>query len=264
MDKKNPALSVLIAVLKAFGFFAIWFAMQTAVSMIFTIIYTLTHQGLSEEAIIEAVTSLAMEMTLLANALTLICFILIYKLRGRSLFEKIESNKIAPRNYIQSLLLGVSAMFTVSLIIASIPFPEDWLKALNDNNEIILNASGFIMFLTTVVCAPILEEILFRGLMLRTLKDVMPPWLAILISAVAFGLAHANPIGIIYASIFGAVLGWAYIKFNSIIPCIIIHAAYNGTNLLVTDGVPFFVVYASVILLVMVIIDIQKTTRGEE
>lgn len=48
----------------------------------------------------------------------------------------------------------------------------------------------FLAFLTLVVMAPIAEEILFRGYLHGKLRNVAPAWVAVLITALTFGLAH--------------------------------------------------------------------------
>ena len=85
----------------------------------------------------------------------------------------------------------------------------------------------------TVVMAPIMEELLFRGAieghLLRTWKN--PAW-AILLSSVLFGAVHGNPAQIPFAIIIGLALGWVYYKTGSLVPCIFMHFVNNGCAVL--------------------------------
>jgi membrane protease YdiL (CAAX protease family) len=83
--------------------------------------------------------------------------------------------------------------------------------------------------ITIVIAAPILEEILCRGIVLRGLLKNYPPYKAILISALFFGLMHLDPWQAIPAFFGGLFLGWVYYKTQSVIPGIIIHATINST-----------------------------------
>lgn len=82
----------------------------------------------------------------------------------------------------------------------------------------------------TYVCfvGPILEETLFRGLILQSLR----PWgdkLAIVVSGVLFGLMHMNLFQGLTAALLGMLFGFVAIKSGSIIPTVILHILYNST-----------------------------------
>ncbi|MDQ2826473.1 MAG: CPBP family intramembrane metalloprotease [Actinomycetota bacterium] len=98
-------------------------------------------------------------------------------------------------------------------------------------------ASGpaFIGLVATVaVGAPIVEELFFRGLLLRSLQRRMPDALAIALSSVAFGLAHASTLPadavilvILSLTIFGAVLATLAVRTGRLGPGILAHATFN-------------------------------------
>lgn len=77
------------------------------------------------------------------------------------------------------------------------------------------------------VLAPVLEEMLFRGLILRGFLARYGRWHAILGSAVLFGAAHLNIYQFVVGLMIGIPLGWLYERTRSLIPCIALHAAYN-------------------------------------
>lgn len=83
--------------------------------------------------------------------------------------------------------------------------------------------------ITVVVAAPILEEILCRGIILRGLLERYSSFKAILISAIFFAVIHMNPWQALPAFASGLFIGWVYYKTKSIIPGIIIHATINAT-----------------------------------
>ena len=86
--------------------------------------------------------------------------------------------------------------------------------------------------------APIAEEFVFRGAVLRSLLNgTRKPWVAIILSALLFSLAHLNPAQMLHAFLVGLLLGWMYWRTGSIIPGIVYHwvnntVAYVGENLL--------------------------------
>lgn len=95
------------------------------------------------------------------------------------------------------------------------------------------------------ILAPLTEEVVFRGAILRTLLGMMSKrnhWVAIMISAAIFGAVHGNAAQFVNALLMGLLLGWMYYRTRSLVPGILLHwvnntMAYILTNLLPqTDG----------------------------
>jgi membrane protease YdiL (CAAX protease family) len=87
--------------------------------------------------------------------------------------------------------------------------------------------------------APLSEELVFRGAILRELlKWKENPWIGIVISAMLFSLVHMNPVQMPHAFLIGILLGWLYYRTDSIIPGVVWHwvnntiayVVYNLTN----------------------------------
>ena len=81
-----------------------------------------------------------------------------------------------------------------------------------------------------VVAAPIVEELTFRGVGF-TLLERFGRWFAIVGTAVAFGLAHGLVEGFPLLVAFGLGLGYMRARVDSVYPCILLHAAFNGLTL---------------------------------
>ena len=79
----------------------------------------------------------------------------------------------------------------------------------------------------TAVSAGIAEEILFRGFMQNGLERNWRPAIAVVVSGVVFGLAHADPWRIPYAILFGLVAGYLFLRTNSLYTTMSFHIATN-------------------------------------
>ena len=92
--------------------------------------------------------------------------------------------------------------------------------------------------LLTLDFAPALsEELLFRGLLLGLLLGrSVKPGTAILLSSLAFGVAHLDPVHGVAATLLGVYLGTVAWAARSIRPAILAHAANNGVALLGASG----------------------------
>lgn len=102
---------------------------------------------------------------------------------------------------------------------------------------------GFIVvgLINVALIAPVAEEIIFRGFVLRWLNGRMAPGYALLVSAAIFSAAHAGYLqATIFLPVFGAglILGAIYHYSRSLVPGMIVHGVFNGvvTLLLLLQG----------------------------
>ncbi|KAJ6426522.1 hypothetical protein OIU84_022173 [Salix udensis] len=78
------------------------------------------------------------------------------------------------------------------------------------------------------VCAPVWEEIVFRGFLLPSLTRYMPVWCAILVSSVAFALAHFNVQRMLPLIFLGVVMGVIFTRSRNLLPSMLLHSLWNG------------------------------------
>lgn len=122
----------------------------------------------------------------------------------------------------------VSELSNYTLFLIPIP---DFLSGMFDMLD--PEKYGFAgVFISAAIVAPILEEILFRGIILGGLLHRYSPRMAVLASALIFAVAHANPWQFPVSFIMGILLGWWFLKTNSLILCISAHAFNNAWSYL--------------------------------
>ena len=103
--------------------------------------------------------------------------------------------------------------------------------------EMFRNAS-LATIIEVAVLAPIFEEMIFRGILLRAFLTRYPTWPAIAISALFFGFAHLNIYQFFLAFPMGLLLGWLYERSRSLIPSAILHASFNGAQIMFSQNSP--------------------------
>ena len=83
-------------------------------------------------------------------------------------------------------------------------------------------------YLVVGLLAPLAEEMVFRGAVLRSLlRWKENPWIGIVISAVLFAVIHMNPAQMPHAFLIGLLLGWMYYRTDSIVPGVVYHWVNN-------------------------------------
>lgn len=102
--------------------------------------------------------------------------------------------------------------------------PDDW-----DSDRAWAFAANFVV---VAVAAPIVEELTYRGLGFAAVRQFFGAGAAVVVTALAFGLAHGLVIALPVLTIFGLILGWLRLRTQSLYPPIILHAIFNGAALI--------------------------------
>lgn len=152
-------------------------------------------------------------------------------------------------NYISSKpmeVLGLVSLLSLALILPSTwtleLLPDKWTEDLlaETFDKLLKSPEGYIVI---GIAAPLVEEVVFRGAILRALLKWMKnsfgeltkqkAWIAIAISALFFSVIHLNPAQIPHAFLGGLLLGWLYYRTGSIIPGCIFHWINNSAAFLI-------------------------------
>lgn len=128
-----------------------------------------------------------------------------------------------------TLLLSAAARLAMGETVEKVGHPM--LESLLTSDAL----SATLMFATSaIVVAPIVEEILYRGLLQTALLSAMPGrrWTVIIIAAAAFALQHLGmpPHTLPGLFILGLFLGWLYERTGSLLAPIVLHMGFNAFN----------------------------------
>lgn len=137
--------------------------------------------------------------------------------------EVLAHDSVGWKTYLYIIPLVFILSVPLEGLVSLIPMPDSIREKFEE--MITLNLQGF---LTIGIAAPILEELIFRGVLLKSLLEKYQPKKAIIWSAIIFGVAHMNPWQFVPAFLIGLLIGWVYWKTQSIWPGIIIHFINNS------------------------------------
>lgn len=90
------------------------------------------------------------------------------------------------------------------------------------------DAAFALLAVLVIIGAPIVEEVFYRGLLLRALQRRIGTRGAVVISSVVFAFAHLQPLLIPAFIVFGLVLAIAAVRTNRLGTCILAHATFNA------------------------------------
>ena len=218
--------------------FAVEFIFMIVVAVLGISRYGVTDRAQLYDFIMNATMSQALSMTLLAGLATAPILIFIYirdnnKDRRNGTFVKYKLNNIL--KYLLIIPFGVFNMLWANYFVAllQLVMPKFMLESYTDTQQIIEGGGFLIQLLTAGIVAPIVEELIFRGLVYRRTKKMTGTIAAAILSAALFGVFHGNWVQAPYAFIIGIVAVFVYEKFKSIVAPIMLHMSANILSVLI-------------------------------
>lgn len=233
--KGERAVQILLALLKSSCYLALFLGMQVLVMMpiiIAAVIQTVAEDGMLDENWLYAVLNEhAMTFSLIANLFTLLFLLAFYLIRRKKLGETLWLRRVDGPTLWEGAALAPGLFLITNFAVAALP--ESWLESYNEASAGI-TSGGVVGAIAVVLAAPVVEEFIFRGLIMTRLSRAMPGWLAVLLSAAIFGACHSHPVWFSYTFVLGIVLGFMDMRADSIWPSILGHAAFNSFSQIFT------------------------------
>jgi membrane protease YdiL (CAAX protease family) len=127
---------------------------------------------------------------------------------------------IAPLVVIGSIGIAVGVSIPIVSLIPVPQFVKELFLSMYDDGKI-------YSFITMVIAAPILEELIFRGIILDGFLKIYSPVKSIVLSSTLFGLAHLNPWQFLSGLFVGLFMGWIYYRTQSLWLTILSHLSLN-------------------------------------
>jgi len=142
------------------------------------------------------------------------------------------------RDLVQTLILLIPWYVGIVLVAALSAVLFNGGQTVPGNSRLVFiqrpNGIGLLLLalLVTAVAAPLCEEIFFRGMLFRLLRTRIPVWSAVLVSAIAFGLAHASPavsLALLPSFVYmGVVLAVIYARTGWLTNSMLLHGLNNA------------------------------------
>lgn len=188
--------------------------------------------------------------TLLIIVIILVIFLPILYL-GFKKYKK--NNKLKLNNVTMIILLGmsISLIYNISMYNLNNIFHFT-------NQFKISKLSIIVQIISSGIIGPILEEILFRGIVYNKLKEFNPPMKSIIIATLIFSLMHTNFVNMIYAFIISFMLIYVYEKYKTLKAPILLHITSNITIILFiyvlvkNSFINYILLFLSLVILILI------------
>ena len=137
------------------------------------------------------------------------------------------------------------------LLLANI---AEYSQSYQESAELLYNPSLPVQLICLGVIYPIMEEVLFRGLLFQRIRKNSSAFVAVISSALFFGVYHGNSVQMIYGTLCGVLLAYLCEKSGSIKVPIMGHIAMNTTAVILTELDAFTWMFAVPVRMVIVTI----------
>ncbi|MBR5267944.1 MAG: CPBP family intramembrane metalloprotease [Lachnospiraceae bacterium] len=126
-----------------------------------------------------------------------------------------------------TVMVKLAAVGAIASIVFRILFEFIGMPGYESVEQNLLSGNLMLQIIVLLASSPMLEEFFFRGVLYGRLKEVVSVNHAIWISALGFGLYHANLSQGIYGFLMGLFLAWSMEKFQTVKAPIAVHIGSN-------------------------------------
>ena len=238
----------VVSLLPMAGFMVIQIGCSVAASVLISVI-TMMQQGgsMAADELVVYVSNRDMEniipILMVSQILAILVFGLWYYFAYGRKPRPEGTDKPKLQHILLILVLGLAAQFAISGVLSVV---ESLAPSMLEKYDQLMEMAGItettlLSILSTVILAPVSEELVCRGVVFKLAGKVSPNfWVANIIQALSFGILHANWVQGIYAFALGIVLGLVYRRFQNIWLCMLLHAAMNFSGILVSPYYSLF------------------------
>ena len=148
-----------------------------------------------------------------------------------------EKKKLSGENAIAFLSISFLLVLVGNLISTALMSGFEFLRGTEISNVVdtyMDSYSPLLSFALFVVFAPIAEEVMFRKLIIDRLLPYSE-WMAVVTSALLFGLMHGNFYQFFYATFLGVLFSYVYARTGKILHTIIMHMIINFTGSIIAS-----------------------------
>lgn len=223
--KDGKAASLIKALLCGAGYIAI----QYVCALLFFLLLGVTLAVIGDESAAELFTDIA---SIVSGAVVLVCAMLLFAVTGKSPTKELSMRAFPPRLLPLCALLGVTLQFVLSFMTSLVPWPREVMLQHTESTTALLSGNILLTVLSSAVVAGIVEEVVFRALIIGRLTPAFGKKACIAVSAVIFGAAHMSPVAFFYATLLGIILGAMLLRYRSVWMCATVHICFNLTAIL--------------------------------
>jgi uncharacterized protein len=190
------------------------------------------------ERLAQALPDCSWFVMLSTGVLTTVILLVFFKVRKKLFLKEAVINRVHVRALLYPALLGISFFLFVFLFMRVLRISHDVPSRSFQALGIHFGASSVAVFFSATLVAPVLDEVLYRGLILSRLSRVMPPVVSAVISSGLFAAAHIGLVPLTATFTLGLLLCYVCTHFRSVLASYTVHVMFNLTAFIISVSAP--------------------------
>ena len=222
---------------KALCYMGLFLGMQSVLSSILSFVYgmqigyesatTGVMPGAEElkQMIMDKIMAQSTWIVLISGVLSILALWIFCKIRKKNMIKETRFVKFAPKYIPCVAIVGIA--YCIGLNFAMSCLPDGIMDAYMEKASIITDGSIIVTIISTMIVAPVVEELIFRGMIFSRLKKGMPLAWAVILTSIMFGLCHGQIVWTIYTFVLSILLCIAVQKTGSSLSALLMHVLFN-------------------------------------
>lgn len=120
-------------------------------------------------------------------------------------------------------------------------------EAYLETAELIYESPMIVQILGLGIIVPVMEEMVYRGLLYRRMREYLPMMFSLIGSSLLFGVYHGNSVQLIYAAVIGCFLAYVFEIFRTVKASVFFHVVANLTSIICTWTGVFDFIFCNII-----------------
>ena len=173
-------------------------------------------------------------------------------------------------NYVYAAFMGMAACLALNYLIDILKLAD--ISPAFRSTSGMFTEGGFVRSLiASGLVAPVMEELLYRGLIYKRLRESLDSIVSAVLSAIIFGAAHGNLVQFVYAFFAGLMMAYLYEKYKNLFAPVLFHFCANALSLTIMwndvlkaeNSVKPVLCILNVFILFVIFVLIEKNVKRE-
>ena len=205
------------------GFFLFYYTVRTVVFTAASIFYAFKYHN-TEDAY-AAYMNNSHTLSFVSALIIVLSLALFFASQKKSVSKAFYAGEPKASALALCFAIGISLNFTASYIISLLP--EKLLESYGEATEGLSDGHIVWYILAVVIMAPIVEELVFRSMMISRFSTAVGNTVAIIFSSIIFGAVHGHIVWSLYAFAIGLLFGVIFTRSRSVLASIAAHIGFN-------------------------------------
>lgn len=216
-------------------FFVVSQVVATVACILIGVNVVLKSQGASSDIMIDVMNVVNRNLVLITFITHLASMPILYWFYIKDKKKIVVSSQVDAITVCLVVILGICTCIGINALISASPLPKLFPNDVQETAQSLYSEGILVQILAIVIGAPIVEELIFRGLIFKRMRTYSNFYIAAIVTSICFGVFHGRIVQGLYGFLLGFLLAFIFEKTKSLKMCILFHLLANATSVALTN-----------------------------